>query len=38
MVLNEGSIVEFDTPTNLLKNNKGFFYSMANSANLINRT
>lgn len=35
MVLSEGKIVEFDSPTKLLTNTKGIFYSMAKDANLI---
>ena len=35
VVLDEGSIVEFDTPNNLLANNKSIFYSLAKDAKLI---
>ena len=35
MVLDKGKIVEFDTPTQLLSNRSGIFYSMAKDANLI---
>ena len=35
VVLDEGSIAEFDTPNNLLANNKSIFYSLAKDAKLI---
>ncbi len=38
MVLNEGSVVEFDTPGVLLSDQNSYFYSMANSAGLISNS
>lgn len=35
VVLDQGSIAEFDTPNNLLANNKSIFYSLAKDAKLI---
>ena len=34
MVLSEGSIIEFDTPSTLLES-KGVFYNMAKDSNLV---
>ena len=34
MVLSEGQIIEFDTPSNLLEL-KGVFYNMAKDSNLV---
>jgi ABC-type multidrug transport system fused ATPase/permease subunit len=35
MVLDNGSIVEFDQPRKLLTNKEGFFYSLVNKSGLI---
>jgi len=35
MVLDAGRIVEFDSPSDLLKNNKSVFYGMAKEAGLL---
>ncbi|CAF0762037.1 unnamed protein product [Brachionus calyciflorus] len=35
MVLDKGKLVEFDSPANLLSNNKSIFYSMAKDAGLV---
>uniref|UniRef100_T1K6F1 ABC-type glutathione-S-conjugate transporter n=2 Tax=Tetranychus urticae TaxID=32264 RepID=T1K6F1_TETUR len=35
IVMDKGTIVEFDSPANLLKDTKSIFYSMAREANLI---
>ena len=35
MVLDAGQIKEFDSPSNLLKNNKTIFYGMAKDAGVI---
>ena len=37
MVLSEGELVEFDTPTNLLSIESSHFYSMAKAAGLMNQ-
>ena len=37
MVLSEGQIIEFDTPSNLLES-KGVFYNMAKDSNLVSST
>ena len=37
MVLSQGEIVEFDTPENLLQNEKSVFYGMAKDAGLVNK-
>ncbi len=36
MVLDQGKIVELDSPTVLLQNKSGIFYSMAADAGLLN--
>ena len=38
MVLDQGNIVEFDTPTALLDEPETKFYSMAKDAGLTNKT
>lgn len=35
LVLDKGSVAEFDTPKNLLSNSSGIFYSMAKDANVV---
>lgn len=35
MVLDEGKIVEFDSPSGLLSNKNGFFYSLAKASNVL---
>ncbi|EGT42202.1 hypothetical protein CAEBREN_05442 [Caenorhabditis brenneri] len=35
MVSDKSTVVEFDTPKNLLADQKGVFYSMAKDANII---
>jgi len=35
MVLSEGRIVEFDSPSKLLENKSSVFYGMAKDANLV---
>lgn len=35
IVMDKGTIIEFDSPANLLKDTKSIFYSMAREANLI---
>ena len=35
MVLDQGKVVEFDTPNQLLSNNHNIFYLMAHQAGLI---
>ena len=35
LVLDKGSVVEFDTPKELLSNKNGLFYSMVKSSGLI---
>lgn len=35
MVFDNGQVVEYDTPKNLLRNKKGIFYGLAKEANLI---
>jgi ABC-type multidrug transport system fused ATPase/permease subunit len=35
MVLEQGEVVEFDTPANLLSNPDGIFHNLASSANLL---
>ena len=37
MVLSLGEIVEFDTPENLLQDEKSVFYGMAKDAGLVNK-
>lgn len=32
MVLDQGKVVEFDTPNNLLQNKNGMFYALAREA------
>ena len=35
LVLDRGKVREFDTPSNLLKNDRSMFYSMAKDAGLV---
>ena len=35
MVLDKGTIVEFDSPSELLNNKNGIFYSMAKDAGIV---
>jgi ABC-type multidrug transport system fused ATPase/permease subunit len=35
MVLDKGNIVEFDSPTQLISNRNGIFYSMLRDAKLL---
>ena len=36
LVLDDGKVVEFDSISELLKNERGIFYSMVNNAGLLN--
>jgi len=36
LVMDAGSVVEFDHPYTLLKNNNGFFYKMVNQTGQVN--